>query len=186
MNDNPQYDDVVLDVFDYLESRVQACVAAGIPKAKIVADPGIGFGKHLHHNVAVMAGLSLYHGLGVPILLGASRKKMIGQLVTWKTPRTVFRARWPARSRVSRRACRSCACTTSRKRNRRSRSGERASPELKRVLMREPVGSCRHQSPMQKRQPSSIAFSLLRNASVAIGTKARTGGFGKRTERCMS
>ncbi len=80
MNDNPRYDDVVLDVFDYLESRIQACVAAGIPKAKIVADPGIGFGKHLHHNVAVMAGLSLYHGLGVPILLGASRKKMIGQL----------------------------------------------------------------------------------------------------------
>jgi dihydropteroate synthase len=80
MNDNPQYDDVVLDVFDYLEGRVQACIAAGIPKAKIVADPGIGFGKHLHHNVAVMAGLSLYHGLGVPILLGASRKKMIGQL----------------------------------------------------------------------------------------------------------
>jgi dihydropteroate synthase len=80
MNDNPQYDDVVLDVFDYLESRVQACVAAGIPKAKIIADPGVGFGKHLHHNVAVMAGLSLYHGLGVPILLGASRKKMIGQL----------------------------------------------------------------------------------------------------------
>jgi dihydropteroate synthase len=80
MNDNPQYDDVVLDAFDYLESRVQACAAAGIPKAKIVADPGIGFGKHLHHNVAVMAGLSLYHGLGVPILLGASRKKMIGQL----------------------------------------------------------------------------------------------------------
>jgi dihydropteroate synthase len=80
MNDNPQYSDVVLDVFDYLESRIQACVAAGIPKAKIVADPGIGFGKHLHHNVAVMAGISLYHGLGVPILLGASRKKMIGQL----------------------------------------------------------------------------------------------------------
>jgi dihydropteroate synthase len=80
MNDNPQYDDVVLDVFDYLESRVQACVAAGIPKTKIIADPGVGFGKHLHHNVAVMAGLSLYHGLGVPLLLGASRKKMIGQL----------------------------------------------------------------------------------------------------------
>jgi dihydropteroate synthase len=80
MNDNPRYDDVVLDVFDYLEGRIQACVAAGIPKTKIVADPGIGFGKHLHHNVAVMAGLSLYHGLGVPILLGASRKKMIGQL----------------------------------------------------------------------------------------------------------
>lgn len=80
MNDDPRYDDVVLDVFDFLESRIRACVAAGIPKTKIVADPGIGFGKHLHHNVAVMAGLSLYHGLGTALLLGASRKKMIGQL----------------------------------------------------------------------------------------------------------
>ena len=80
MNANPQYSDVVLDVFDFLESRIIACEAAGIPKAKIVADPGIGFGKHLHHNIAVMAGLPLFHGLGVPILLGASRKKMIGQL----------------------------------------------------------------------------------------------------------
>lgn len=80
MNDDPQYSDVVLDVFDFLEGRITACEAAGIPRAKIVADPGIGFGKHLRHNVAVMAGLSLYHGLGVPLLLGASRKKMIGQL----------------------------------------------------------------------------------------------------------
>ncbi len=80
MNDDPQYADVVLDVFDFLESRIQACAAAGIDKSRIIADPGIGFGKHLHHNVAVMAGLSLYHGLGVPLLLGASRKKMIGQL----------------------------------------------------------------------------------------------------------
>lgn len=80
MNDDPKYADVVLDVFDYLESRISACEAAGIPRSKIVVDPGIGFGKHLHHNVAVMAGLPLYHGLGVPVLLGASRKKMIGQL----------------------------------------------------------------------------------------------------------
>lgn len=80
MNDDPQYSDVVLDVFDFLERRIRACEEAGIPRAKIVADPGIGFGKHLHHNVAVMGGLSLYHGLGVPLLLGASRKKMIGQL----------------------------------------------------------------------------------------------------------
>ena len=80
MNDNPQYDDVVLNVFDYLAERIAACVRAGIPKDKIVADPGIGFGKHLHHNVAVMQRLSLFHGLGVPLLLGASRKKMIGQL----------------------------------------------------------------------------------------------------------
>lgn len=80
MNDDPRYSDVVLDVFDFLERRIQACVAAGIPRAKLVVDPGIGFGKHLHHNVAVMASLGLYHGLGVPILLGASRKKLIDHI----------------------------------------------------------------------------------------------------------
>ncbi len=80
MNDKPRYSDVVLDVFDFLETRIMACVAAGIPKSNIVADPGIGFGKHLHHNVAVLANMALYHGLGVPVLLGASRKKLIGQL----------------------------------------------------------------------------------------------------------
>ena len=80
MNESPRYGDVVLDVFDFLESRIDACVAAGIPKAKLVADPGIGFGKHLHHNVAVMGNLALYHGLGVPILLGASRKKLIDHI----------------------------------------------------------------------------------------------------------
>ena len=80
MNDNPQYSDVALDVFDYLEGRIAACEAAGIPGAKLVADPGIGFGKHLHHNIAVMANLALYHALGVPVLLGASRKKLIDHI----------------------------------------------------------------------------------------------------------
>jgi len=87
MNDNPQYSDVVLDVFDFLESRIRACVDAGIPKARLIADPGIGFGKHLHHNVAVLNAMSLYHGLGVPVLLGASRKKLIGQLCNVEDPR---------------------------------------------------------------------------------------------------
>jgi dihydropteroate synthase len=87
MNDNPQYSDVALDVFDYLEQRIAACEAAGIPLAKIVADPGIGFGKHLHHNVAVMASLSLYHALGVPVLLGASRKKLIDHISDAPSPR---------------------------------------------------------------------------------------------------
>jgi dihydropteroate synthase len=80
MNSDPQYSDVVLDVFDFLESRIAACEAAGIPKAKLVVDPGIGFGKHLPHNVAVLANLALYHGLGVPVLLGASRKKLIDHI----------------------------------------------------------------------------------------------------------
>ena len=87
MNDNPQYSDVALDVFDYLEQRIAACEAAGIPRAKIVADPGIGFGKHLHHNVAVMAALSLYHALGVPVLLDASHKKLIDHISDAPNPR---------------------------------------------------------------------------------------------------
>jgi dihydropteroate synthase len=80
MNDNPRYRDVVLDVFDFLAARIRACEEAGIARDKIAVDPGIGFGKHLHHNVAVLQAMSLYHGLGVPVLLGASRKKLIGQL----------------------------------------------------------------------------------------------------------
>lgn len=87
MNDDPQYTDVVLDVFDFLESRVAACEAAGIPRAKLVVDPGIGFGKHLHHNVAVLASLSLYHALGVPVLLAASRKKLIDHISDVPNPR---------------------------------------------------------------------------------------------------
>ena len=87
MNDNPHYSDVVLDVFDYLEQRIKACEAAGIAKSKICVDPGIGFGKHLHHNVAVLSAMSLYHGLGVPVLLGASRKKLIGQLCNVDDPK---------------------------------------------------------------------------------------------------
>jgi len=86
MNDNPQYGDVVLDVFDFLESRIAACEAAGIPKAKLVVDPGIGFGKHLPHNVAVMANIALYHALGVPVLLGASRKKLIDHISDVSNP----------------------------------------------------------------------------------------------------
>ena len=87
MNDQPQYRDVVLDVFDFLSDRIAACEAAGIAREKIIADPGIGFGKHLHHNVAVLQAMSLYHGLGVPVLLGASRKKLIGQLCNVDDPK---------------------------------------------------------------------------------------------------
>ncbi len=87
MNDDPKYVDLVLDVYDYLASRVAACEAAGIPRAKICVDPGIGFGKHLHHNVQMMAHLSILHGLGVPVILGASRKKMIAQLCDVPDPK---------------------------------------------------------------------------------------------------
>ena len=80
MQNDPRYDDVVLDVFDYLEARVEACERAGISRTKIIVDPGIGFGKTLNHNLELMAGLSLLHGLGCAVLLGASRKRFIGTL----------------------------------------------------------------------------------------------------------
>jgi dihydropteroate synthase len=80
MQERPVYANALLDVFDFLEARIEACLAAGIPLAKIVADPGIGFGKTAEHNIALMSGLSLFHALGVPILLGASRKRFIGAL----------------------------------------------------------------------------------------------------------
>jgi dihydropteroate synthase len=77
MQDNPRYDDVVLEVFDYLEARIGAGVKAGIARARIAADPGLGFGKTLAHNLALLAHTTLFHGLGVPLLIGASRKRFI-------------------------------------------------------------------------------------------------------------
>lgn len=80
MQKEPQYEDVVLDVYDFLSGQIAALVALGVPKSRIIADPGIGFGKTLTHNLALLARLSLFHGLGVPILLGASRKRFIGTI----------------------------------------------------------------------------------------------------------
>jgi len=78
MQDDPNYGDVLLDVYDALAARIAAAVALGIDRAKIAIDPGIGFGKTAEHNLALIRGLSLFHGLGCPILLGASRKRFIG------------------------------------------------------------------------------------------------------------
>ena len=77
---NAVYDNVVLDVFDWLEQRVEAVVAGGIPRDRILVDPGIGFGKSLSENLAIINNLSLYHGLGCALLFGASRKRLIGAL----------------------------------------------------------------------------------------------------------
>ncbi len=88
MQDDPRYDDVVLEVFDYLEARIEAARAAGVPLARIAADPGLGFGKNLAHNLKLLASLSLFHGLGVPLLVGASRKRFIGGLGQGKDPRS--------------------------------------------------------------------------------------------------
>jgi len=80
MQQDPRYDDVVLDVYDYLEDRITALEQIGIDRSRIIADPGIGFGKTQTHNLQLLARLSLFHSLGVPILLGASRKRFIGTI----------------------------------------------------------------------------------------------------------
>lgn len=80
MQDDPRYDDVLLDVFDALEARIARAEAAGIPRHRIVIDPGIGFGKTEAHNLAILRRISLYHGLGCAILLGVSRKRFIGRV----------------------------------------------------------------------------------------------------------
>ena len=80
MQDEPSYENVLLDVYDFLEDKVALAERAGIEREKIIVDPGIGFGKTLQHNLQLLRGLSLFHGLGCPILLGASRKKFIGTI----------------------------------------------------------------------------------------------------------
>ena len=85
MQDDPQYRDVILDVYDELAEQIERACAAGIAKSRIMVDPGIGFGKKLEHNLALLQRLSLFHGVGCPIMLGASRKRFIGTLAEVET-----------------------------------------------------------------------------------------------------
>jgi dihydropteroate synthase len=85
MQVNPTYENVVLDVFDELESFIAQAEASGLPRQMQLADPGIGFGKTYHHNLEILRCLSLYHGLGVALVVGASRKAFIGALTEEKT-----------------------------------------------------------------------------------------------------
>lgn len=80
MQDNPRYDDVLLDVYDFLAAQVAMLEDIGIPRDGIIVDPGIGFGKNINHNLAILNGLSIFHGIGCPVLLGASRKGFIGRI----------------------------------------------------------------------------------------------------------
>jgi dihydropteroate synthase len=80
MQDAPRYADVLIEVFLWLEERVDAAEQAGISRDRILVDPGFGFGKNVGHNLEVMNGLALFHGLGCPLVVGASRKRTIGAL----------------------------------------------------------------------------------------------------------
>jgi dihydropteroate synthase len=79
MQDEPRYADVVGEVRDFLTQRLDACARAGIPRARLVIDPGFGFGKTLEHNLALLRGLREFTALGAPVLAGLSRKSMIGK-----------------------------------------------------------------------------------------------------------
>jgi len=79
MQQNPHYEDVVAEVRDYLAARIDRAVASGIPRTRIVIDPGLGFGKTTAHNLELLAALEQFAGLA-PVLVGASRKRFIGEL----------------------------------------------------------------------------------------------------------
>ena len=80
MQDAPRYADVLVDVYRWLEARIAAVEASGVARSNILVDPGIGFGKSIAHNLELLNGLAIFHGLGCPMVLGASRKRMIGAL----------------------------------------------------------------------------------------------------------
>ena len=87
MQANPEYDDVVGEVHRFLAERIFAAEMAGIPKRRIVVDPGFGFGKNARHNLQLLAQLRRFTELGVPVLAGLSRKRTIGELTGRDDPR---------------------------------------------------------------------------------------------------
>jgi dihydropteroate synthase len=80
MQEDPRYEDVLVEVYLWLEDRIRAAEAAGIKRDAILVDPGFGFGKKLAHNLELMNGLALFHSLGCPVVVGASRKRTVGAL----------------------------------------------------------------------------------------------------------
>jgi dihydropteroate synthase len=80
LHDGAAMTDPLIETYDWLEARIEAVIAAGVARERLIVDPGIGFGKSVSANLAILNGLALFHGLGVPLLLGASRKRFIGAL----------------------------------------------------------------------------------------------------------
>jgi dihydropteroate synthase len=80
MQDDPRYDDVLVEVYLWLEERIAAAEESGVARDRILIDPGFGFGKNVAHNLELMNGLGLFQSLGVPMVVGASRKRTIGAL----------------------------------------------------------------------------------------------------------
>jgi dihydropteroate synthase len=80
MQDDPRYDDVLVEIYLWLAERIEVAEKAGISRERMLIDPGFGFGKKVAHNLELMNGLALFHSLGVPLVVGASRKRTIGAL----------------------------------------------------------------------------------------------------------
>ena len=87
MQREPRYVDASLDVFDTLAAHVRAAEAAGLPRERLIVDPGIGFGKTARHNLEILRDCALFHGLGCPLLAGVSRKSFIGRLSAGEAPK---------------------------------------------------------------------------------------------------
>ncbi|MBI6549319.1 dihydropteroate synthase [Xenorhabdus lircayensis] len=90
MQTEPHYEDVLSEVKTFLIWQIELCVAAGIAKNNLILDPGFGFGKNLSHNYHLLAHLQEFHHLGLPILVGMSRKSMIGKLLHVPPPESVI------------------------------------------------------------------------------------------------
>jgi len=82
MQNNPKYNDALLDIYDFFDEKISFCLKKNYKKDLIVIDPGIGFGKNLNHNLRIMSKISTFHSLGCPILIGTSRKRFIEHIVT--------------------------------------------------------------------------------------------------------
>ena len=87
MQDNPVYNNAAKDVYEYLANRIRICESAGISRAKIAIDPGIGFGKTVEHNLEILGQLNIYRDLDVPVVLGVSRKSFIGHVSVGEGPK---------------------------------------------------------------------------------------------------
>ena len=81
MQNNPTYDNVLLDIFDYFQNKIKFLKDNGIKDEQIIIDPGIGFGKTLEHNLEIISKISIFHSLGYPIMVGPSRKSFIGKIM---------------------------------------------------------------------------------------------------------
>ena len=87
MQNNPTYENVLLDIFDYFKNKIKFLKNNGIKDEQIIIDPGIGFGKTLEHNLEIISKISLFHSLGYPIMVGPSRKSFIGKIMGEKDNR---------------------------------------------------------------------------------------------------